>query len=143
MRKSKLFLLIVSLTPALFLSFSALAQAGAHLHLPFGCSAVCLPLSVFVREEHLPGGQELTLPPLQDGDILLTDCAHTFGWRHGHAALVINSEQQLVLEAITLGTPSAVRSAGYWKYYPKITVLRLSNADAAQRQQHGDRSGHH
>ena len=59
-------------------------------HPPFSCSAVCVPVSFFVREEHLPENCLLVLPELQDGDILITDCAHTFGWRHGHGALVVN-----------------------------------------------------
>ena len=134
MRKRKSILLILILTAALFLSFSSLTQAGAHLHPPFSCRAVCVPVSFFVREEHLPENRLLLLPDLQDGDILLTDCAHTFGWRHGHAALVINGAEQQVLEAITLGAVSTVRSASYWKQYPKVTVLRLKDADLAQRQ---------
>ena len=90
MKKWKSILLTLSLTAALFLSFSSLTQAGTHLHPPFSCSAVCVPVSFFVREEHLPENCLLVLPDLQDGDILLTDCAHTFGWRHGHGALVVN-----------------------------------------------------
>jgi len=134
MRNPKPLLLTLCLILALFLSFSALTQAGAHLHLPFVCRAVCIPVSAFVREEHLPANQQLALPELQEGDILLTDCAHTFGWRHGHAALVVNGEQQQVLEAITLGSTSTVRTATYWKQYPKVTILRLKDADLAQRQ---------
>ena len=133
MKKWKTFLLALSLAITLFLSFSTLAQAGTHLHPPFSCSAVCVPVSPFVREEHLPENQLLVFPELQDGDILLTDCAHTFGWRHGHAALVVDGANQHVLEAITLGACSSVRSVAYWKQYPKVTVLRLKGANPSLR----------
>lgn len=135
MGKQRRILLALSLACALFFFFTAAAQASAHLHLPFSCGASCTPLSLFVREEHLPPGRQLALPELQEGDILLTDCVHTFGWRHGHAALVVDGPRELVLEAVTVGTVSTVRSAEHWRTYPNAVVLRLKNADPAQRRE--------
>ncbi len=126
-------ILRAALTAAFVLTFTAAAQASAHRTLPFHGPALCVPLSPIVREEQLPRGARNPLPPLEDGDILLTACAHSFGWRHGHAALVVNAAQGTTLEAFTIGVPSGLRQTARWENYPSYAVLRLKGATAEQR----------
>lgn len=128
MRKMKRYVLFVALAAALVSGLTALTQASAHLHLPFRRDAVCSPLSIVVREEQLAEGKLNDLPPLEDGDILLTDCAHSFGWRHGHAGLVVDAAKGVTVEAVTCHSPSALQPAQRWRSYPTFTVLRLKNA---------------
>lgn len=64
------------------------------------------------------------LAPLQDGDILLTRSMHSFGWRHGHAALVTDAAAGRTLEAISLGVDSAYQSVNGWRDWPTFLLLR-------------------
>lgn len=73
------------------------------------------------------------LPVLQDGDILVTFSGHVFGWRSGHAAVVVKASEGETLEAITYGCNSAVCSVEHWKEYPCFALLRLK--DITERQQ--------
>jgi len=128
-------ILLVAVVTALLFSGTAAAQHAAHRRLPFCRDAVCSPLSLFVREERLPDGQYHPLPELEDGDILVTRCTHSFGWRHGHAALVVDAESGRTLEAVTLGVPSGYSSVQSWRTYPSFSVLRLKGADAGTRRE--------
>lgn len=65
-----------------------------------------------------------SLAPLQDGDILLTRSMHSFGWRHGHAALVTDAAAGRTLEAISLGVDSAYQSVNGWRDWPTFMLLR-------------------
>lgn len=92
----------------------------------------CEPNTIVSREEYLvdEGGNAVTgmhIPDVEEGDILITFCSHTFGWRNGHAALVIDEEKRLTLEAQVLGTPSQVCSLDRWEKYPSFLILRLSS----------------
>lgn len=135
MPKLKQAILLTAITAALFFSVTAVAQHTAHHHLPFCQDAVCSPLSLFVREERLPEGQYHALPPLEDGDILVTLCTHSFGWRHGHTALVVDAGAGLLLEAVTLGIPSGYGSVQSWRTCPSFCVLRLKGACAETRRE--------
>lgn len=64
------------------------------------------------------------LAPLRDGDILLTRSMHSFGWRHGHAALVTSAAAGQTLEAISLGVDSAYQSTNGWRDWPTFMLLR-------------------
>lgn len=71
--------------------------------------------------------------PLEAGDILLTPCSHCGGWRNGHAALVLDAENGLTLEAVVMGENSEVRALSSWKNRPSFIVLRLKEATAEKR----------
>lgn len=71
---------------------------------------------------------------LEEGDILITDSCHLFGWRNGHAAIVIDGKKGKTLEAITIGEETAVRSISKWEKYPNVAVLRLRDGNKKQRQ---------
>ena len=65
---------------------------------------------------------------LHNGDILITKASHTYGWRNGHAALVVDAEKGLTLESVVLGTDSCVQDIGKWTNYPNFIQLRLRNS---------------
>ena len=104
-------------------NFAAVQAAQeAFFHPP---AAACLPLlGWFTREDRFLRNQS-PLVDLQPGDILVTLSTHTAGWRHGHAALVIDSET--TLESIVLGTRSALVSSNHWTSYSNCAVLRIKN----------------
>ena len=50
--------------------------------------------------------EPVKLAPLQDGDILVTNCSHVLSWRNGHAAIVADAEKGITLEAVVIGKNS-------------------------------------
>ena len=94
----------------------------------------CTANSIISREEYLVNelGERIRgmdIPYVEEGDILITSCSHVFGWRNGHAGLVVDAQKGLVLEAQVLGSPSVVTSLEHWESYPSFLVLRLKEAD--------------
>lgn len=73
------------------------------------------------------------LPAAQNGDILITFSGHFFGWRSGHAGIVINAEEGQTLEAITIGQNSQICSLNHWSEYPCFALLRLKNTSEEER----------
>lgn len=67
----------------------------------------------------------MPLVDIQDGDILITKNSRFLGWRNGHVGLVVDAEKGLVLEALTIGSPSKICRIGKWEEYPSYQVLRL------------------
>lgn len=67
----------------------------------------------------------MPLVDLQDGDILITKNSRFLGWRNGHAGLVIDAKEGLILEAIMLGMDTEISSVRKWSTYPSFLVLRL------------------
>lgn len=76
---------------------------------------------------------ELRFAPLEKGDILLTPSSRCGGWRNGHAALVVDAEEGLVLEAYSLGCPSQLSSLSTWQDKAAVAVLRLAGVSAERR----------
>ena len=74
---------------------------------------------------------------LQDGDVLLTSTCHTFGWRNGHSAIVVDGALGSTLESVSLGIPSELRTYGsdWFRYGTNFLVLRLKGASAEERAQ--------
>ena len=85
----------------------------------------------------------VSIPYVEAGDILITFNCHAFGWRNGHAALVVDGEKRLALEARVLGTDSAIMSMAHWERYPSFVVLRLKDATKEQRQEIADYAAEH
>lgn len=81
-------------------------------------------------------GEELDfLPAVRTGDILVTFSGHVFGWRSGHAGIVIDGEEGLTLEAISPGSVSRICTVDSWEEYPCFVLLRLKDCteeEAAQ-----------
>ncbi len=69
--------------------------------------------------------REVEWVPLRDGDILITKNSRFLGWRNGHAGLVVDAEEGIVLEALVLGTDTGLFSVDRWKEYPSLKILRL------------------
>lgn len=65
-----------------------------------------------------------SLAPLRDGDIILTRSMHSFGWRHGHAALITDAAAGQTLEAVSLGVDSSYQSVNGWRDWPTVMILR-------------------
>ena len=94
---------------------------------------VCTPLlGWFTREDRLAEGVFIPID-LQPGDILVTLSTHTAGWRHGHAALVIDKDT--TLESILLGTDSCLVSTNRWYTYSGYAVLRVKGVTPELQQQ--------
>jgi len=62
---------------------------------------------------------------IQDGDILVTDSTYCLCFRHGHAALVVDAEKGITLEAFGIGTKSEYSRLSEWQRYPHVVILRL------------------
>lgn len=101
---------------------------------------ICEKNSPISREESLVGAAynstyQTPFVPLEDGDILLTASSHTFGWRNGHAAIVIDAAKGQTLESVVLGQDSSIQSINKWKNYPTLLILRLKNVPKSKRSQ--------
>lgn len=82
--------------------------------------------SVIDKNGSYVNGTELA--PLHNGDILITKSSHTYGWRNGHAALIVDEAQGLTLESVVLGTDSCLQDINKWTSYPNFMLLRLQGA---------------
>lgn len=94
---------------------------------------ICTPNSPVSAEEHTVQGTRLAA--LEDGDILVTPCSHAYGWRNGHAALVVDAAQGVTLESVVLGQASCLQSVHKWETYPAVLVFRLRGAGEKERGQ--------
>jgi len=62
---------------------------------------------------------------LKNGDILISLSTHSLGWRHGHAAIVVDSENGTTLESLVLGKDSEYQHYKKWERYPSFIQLRI------------------
>jgi uncharacterized protein YycO len=99
----------------------------------------CEPNSPISREETLvdengepTNGTELA--SVQNGDILVTKSSHTYGWRNGHSAIVVDAANGITLESVVLGTDSTFQDIGKWTRYPNFMLLRLKDAPPELRE---------
>ena len=97
-----------------------------------GADFVCTMNSPVSFEERISGADTL-LAPLEDGDILITNCSHVLSWRNGHAAIVVDAERGVTLEAVVIGSNSRTQDISKWTRYPNFAVLRLKGADKKER----------
>ena len=102
---------------------------------------VCRANTILTREERIAARTDATLIPcIEEGDILITFNSHAFGWRNGHAAMVVDAKKQLTLEAQVLGSDTAVVSMEHWTHYPSFAVLRLKNTSGQERKTIADKA---
>ncbi len=90
-------------------------------------STECVDNGLTSSEELLADTRQPAFYDLQTGDILISLNSHTVGYRHGHAALVVDGDRAVTLEAATMGTDSMVLSASHWRDYPSVVQLRLKS----------------
>ncbi len=74
---------------------------------------------------------------LQEGDVIISASVHTFGWRNGHAAIVIrggSSTSATIAEAATLGVDSRRNTTLWFRQATNFIVLRpkISADEAAE-----------
>ncbi|MDD6202060.1 MAG: hypothetical protein PUB13_03850 [Lachnospiraceae bacterium] len=67
------------------------------------------------------------------GDILVSFSTHSFGWRHGHAALVLDKNR--TIECRVIGTKSSLSTVSRWKGYSCYAVLRVKNVSPKRLKQ--------
>ena len=92
----------------------------------------CVREGVFACHEYITDtdGNAIQNPPfanLQNGDIIITLSIHSLGWRHGHAAIVVDAEKGTTAQAVMLGEKSAFGHIGDWRNFPLVAVLRPKN----------------
>jgi uncharacterized protein YycO len=64
---------------------------------------------------------------VKPGYVLIMESSHSFGWRHGHAGIVLT--KYTTVEAPIIGQPSMVYGIDTWTCYPSFIMLRLKDAD--------------
>ncbi len=78
-----------------------------------------------------------SIVPLEPGDIVLTSTCHTFGWRNGHATLVLQGRR--LVQSVSLGIDSEISSFSdsnaipWFQTASNFMVLRLKDADEETR----------
>lgn len=120
--------LAVSFILLIFFLQSCWSHRGNAVPQEADCRSL-LPLSITCEERI--GAADQQLSDLQPGDLLVTFSTHTLGWRHGHAALVIDSST--VLEAAMPGTLSGFSPADSWTAYASLLHLRVRDVTPQQQ----------
>lgn len=72
---------------------------------------------------------------VENGDILVSFCTHTYGWRNGHVGIVVDAGKGETLEAIVMGEDSCIQSIQKWRRYPSFIILRLKDVPLNERQE--------
>lgn len=113
------------------------AQDGFYAELDTEC-VVMLPGRFTCEDLTLDGNgnRQMAVPlaPVEPGDIIVSFSTHSFGWRHGHAGLVVDAERGITLEAVVLGSDSAQVATQHWRTYSNFMVLRVKGAAQEERQ---------
>lgn len=99
---------------------------------------VYLPPITF--EERLANNEGTFTPgfeigPYHNGYILFTKAAHSLGWHHGHAGIVIDEKHGKTLEALSIGAGCKEQNISKWQYYPTFKMMRLKNASLEELNQ--------
>ncbi len=68
------------------------------------------------------------LAPYENGYVLITKATHSLGWRHGHAGIVTDAENEETLEAVLLGQDSMLQNINKWRSFPSFIMLKLKDA---------------
>lgn len=94
----------------------------------------CVREGVFACHEFITDseGNAIQNPPfvnLQNGDIIITLSIHSLGWRHGHAAIVVDAEAGTTAQAVMIGEKSDFGHIGEWREFPLVAVLRPKNVN--------------
>jgi uncharacterized protein YycO len=97
----------------------------------------CFMFGVGTKEERLVNedGEMVygfQIADIRNGDILLTKCTHSLGWRHGHAGIVIDAETGSTFEAMHPGTTSTVQRTSKWRYFPSFIQLRYKDPEVGE-----------
>lgn len=77
--------------------------------------------------------QSTPLVNLKKGDILLTFNTQTLNWRHGHCGIVLDGEDGILLEHMSVGQTSCRTLEEDWRAYPGFIVLRYPDEKISAR----------
>ncbi len=78
-------------------------------------------------------GYTAPLAPIEDGDVFVTSTCHTYGWRNGHAAVVTDSRNQMLLQSIGPGVKSCEEGPSWFLNSANFMVLRLKGVSKEER----------
>ncbi len=85
-----------------------------------------------ITAQEILNNTSVPLAPLYDGDVLITFNTHTLDWRHGHAAIVTDTKEGIILEHMSVGNNSVLSRAKKWGSYPAFAVLRYPDEEKAK-----------
>lgn len=94
---------------------------------------LCEKIAITTSQESIvtPEGKPMygfDLAPYKNGYVLITKATHSFGWRHGHAAIVTDAANNETLEAVILGSNTQLQDINKWRVYPSFIMLKLKDA---------------
>ncbi len=127
-------LLLILIALVAFVGITAVdAVTCGQVH---GDGIICRKIGFITKEERYrdeDGGlkSEHQFTDVRNGDIFISMSTHTLGWRHGHAAVVIDAERGITLEAALWGKPSEKMRMWHWSSYANAVHLRVSEEAAA------------
>lgn len=88
--------------------------------------------AITTPHDYLEGEVVLPIAPLRDGDVIVSSACHTFGWRNGHAALIVDANRGITFESFDPSTPSGTGSLKWFLNSSNFMVLRLKEEYRAQ-----------
>lgn len=97
-------------------------------------NVLCEKIAITTSQESFVDNQGsykygFNLAPYKNGYVLITKATHTLGWRHGHAAIVTDAENEITLEAVLIGQNSQHQNINKWRIYPSFIMLKIKDAD--------------
>ncbi len=95
----------------------------------------CTKNSIISWQEQNINGFVPDIIGIENGDILVSFCTHTYGWRNGHVGIVVDAKEGKTLEAIVMGQDSCIQNVDKWRRYPAFIVLRLKNVSKEKREE--------
>lgn len=88
--------------------------------------------AITTPHDYMDGKVSFPLAPLHDGDVIVSSSCHTFGWRNGHAALIVDAKHGTTFESFDPTTPSGTGSVRWFQSCSNFMVLRLKEEYRAQ-----------
>ena len=100
----------------------------------------CYREGVFACHESIKDSNDefIDNPPFADirnGDIIVTLSIHSLGWRHGHAAIVVDAEKGLCIQANMVGEKSSYGYVNTWKDFPMVALLRVKDESSEKTEE--------
>lgn len=81
--------------------------------------------AITTPHDYMDGDVCFPLAPLHDGDVIVSSACHTFGWRNGHAALIVDAQHGITFESFDPSTPSGTGNLRWFQSCSNFMVLRL------------------
>jgi len=88
--------------------------------------------AITTPHDYMDGKVSFPIAPLHDGDVIISSSCHTFGWRNGHAALIVYAKRGITFESFTPTTPSGYGTVEWFSTCSNFMVLRLKEEYRAQ-----------